>query len=85
MNITEIITETIGTVNKLSQKRGYTRYIKKTLLKRCPCFYCINSIQDWGIFIISTLGVRALGHSVNISFLRHPRWGNAIKLRDFII
>ena len=34
MNITKIIAETIGTVNKLSQKRGYDRYIKKYPLEK---------------------------------------------------
>lgn len=34
MNITEIIKETIATVNKLSKKRGYNRYIKKYPLEK---------------------------------------------------
>jgi hypothetical protein len=34
MNIAEIIAETIGTVNKLSEKRGYNRYIKKYPLEK---------------------------------------------------
>ena len=38
MNIAEIITETIGTVNKLSEKRGYNRYIKKYPLEKMFMF-----------------------------------------------
>lgn len=34
MNITKIIAEVIGTVNKLSKKRGYNRYIKKYPLEK---------------------------------------------------
>lgn len=38
MNIAEIITETIGTVNKLSEKRGYNRYIKKYPIEKMFMF-----------------------------------------------
>jgi hypothetical protein len=38
MNIAEIITETIGTVNKLSEKRDYNRYIKKYPIEKMFMF-----------------------------------------------
>src|SRR4030066_781672 len=38
MNINKIIAETIGTVNKISKKRGYDRYIKKYPLEKMFMF-----------------------------------------------